>query len=384
MATVKHISTVLIAAGGTGGHVFPALAVAERLQLEEVPIIWLGTYKGLESKVVPAAGIKFLPLAVSGFRGKGVIDRVNAVYGLFKAIFYVVHLIRKERVAVVLGMGGYASLAAGLASTVCRKPLVIQEQNAVLGTANRLLARFAERIFSGFPLGLKYGDKVEFSGNPVRKDLLEFAGNKRTDQNQLALENFSITIIGGSLGAQAINELIPQALRELRGLIDADGFTADKASRKIQIKHQSGVAHRESVSAAYVEIRASLGAQFDVSVVDFISDMHAVLAASDIVIARAGALTLAELQIFGVPSILIPLPSAIDDHQKINALYMENHGAAVLLEQKNATPKVLAQMIHDFYHDSDALGEMAKSAARVAKPDASSRVAAYCMELCNG
>ncbi len=380
MTDQRAENSVLIAAGGTGGHVFPALAVAECLQLQDVPVIWLGTHKGLEARVVPEAGISFLPLAVSGFRGKGLLERVQSLLGLLKAVFYVIRVIRDERVGVVLGMGGYASMAAGLASAICRRPLVIQEQNAVAGTANRLLARFARKIFTGFPLAIKPAEKVEFSGNPVRRKLLEAAeAGGRNDDSR-----FAVTVIGGSQGAMAINTLVPQALIKFHQRVAASESGDPSHQQRIWLRHQSGVAHYQTVLELYSQHASGLGELTEVSVLDFIDDMHAVLATSDLVIARAGALTLAELQVLGVPSILIPLPGAIDDHQKMNAVYMQANGASLLLEQDQTGPDQLAETLYRLWSDRQALAAMAASARKIARPEASQRVANACMELCYG
>ena len=277
MADRIESKAILIAAGGTGGHVFPALAVAEHLQLRDIPVVWLGTHKGLESRVVPQAGIKFLPLSVSGFRGKGVVERVQAIFSLFGAIFKVTQVIRKERVGVVLGMGGYASVAAGLASTLCRRPLVVQEQNAVPGTANRLLARFASKIFTGFPVAMSPAGKVEFSGNPVRQQLLDAAVEVGSTHKPTTSDQFSITIIGGSQGAKAINELIPGALARLCSLLKENSEHAGDHILPINVRHQSGVVHKQAVCEAYRQIEAELAESIKVSVLDFIDDMQKVL-----------------------------------------------------------------------------------------------------------
>lgn len=350
---------VLIMAGGTGGHVMPALAVARELRAQGHDVRWLGTATGLEARAVPAAGIELFTLPVAGLRGSGVLRYLSAPVGLLRALAQAIGLLRRLRPDAVLGLGGYASGPGGVAACLLRRPLLIHEQNARPGLTNRLLARLAQRVLAGFPGVRLAGRAAEFTGNPVRGELLDLPppGERLRTAPRLL-------VLGGSQGAQAINAAVPQALE----LLKQSGVPLP------QVRHQAGRQHAEAVTADY---RArGLKATVD----GFIDDMGAAYDAADLAICRAGALTVAELCAVGLGALLIPFPHAADDHQTANARYLAGAGAAVLLPQADLTPLRLAELLGSLLTDSARRLAMAEAARRLARPDAARRVAAACLE----
>jgi UDP-N-acetylglucosamine--N-acetylmuramyl-(pentapeptide) pyrophosphoryl-undecaprenol N-acetylglucosamine transferase len=360
--------TLLVMAGGTGGHVYPALAVVEVLAAEGWRIVWLGTRTGLEARVVPARGIPLFPLAIGGVRGKGGMARLLLPFFLLVAFFQSARVLFSQRPDVVLGMGGYASFPGGLMAALFARPLVIHEQNAVAGLANRLLACLADRVLVGFPQAFRGRHdapigcrRVEttWTGNPVRQaiaDLPPPAARYGERSGPLRL-----LVVGGSLGAKALNDTVPQALACL-----------DPPARPAVV-HQAGEKHAETVRATY----ARLGVAAEV--LPFIEDMAARLAEADLVICRAGALTIAELAAAGVAAVLVPYPHAVDDHQTANAAFLAEAGAAVLLPQSALTVEGLAKLIREA--SRERLAAMAEKARAVHRADAAQRVAAVCREL---
>ncbi|ANX04242.1 undecaprenyldiphospho-muramoylpentapeptide beta-N-acetylglucosaminyltransferase [Immundisolibacter cernigliae] len=351
---------VLIMAGGTGGHVMPALAVAHELRTQGHDVRWLGTATGLEARAVPAAGIELFTLPVAGLRGTGVLRYLSAPVGLLRSLAQAMGLLRRLRPDAVLGLGGYASGPGGVAAFLLRRPLLIHEQNARPGLTNRLLARLAQRVLAGFP-GLRLaGRPAEFTGNPVRAELLDLPppGERLSTAPRLL-------VLGGSQGAQAINAVVPQALE----LLKQSGVPLP------QVRHQAGRQHAEAVTADY---RArSLTATVD----GFIDDMAAAYGAADLAICRAGALTVAELCAVGLGALLVPFPHAADDHQTANARHLAGAGAAVLLPQADLTPLRLAELLGSLLADPARRLAMAEAARRLARPDAARRVAAACLEV---
>lgn len=302
---------IVIAAGGTGGHVFPALAVAQALQQRDWQIAWIGSAERMEAKLVPAAGFEFHPIRVRGLRGKR-LSLLAAPAMLVIALWQALVLLRRLRPVVVLGMGGFASGPVGMAAWLLRIPLVIHEQNAVAGTTNRWLAKLASRVCVAYAGAFKSAIKTEQVGNPLRAGIEVTAANYRYEGPRQPLQ---VLVLGGSLGAQVINQRVVEALAVL-----------DKSQRPA-IVHQAGKLHIDQVKAAYEQY------QLDGVVQPFIEDMAAAYQWADVVIARAGALTLAELSAMGLPSLLIPLPTAIDDHQTANAQALVKCGGAVLCPQ---------------------------------------------------
>lgn len=347
---------VMIMAGGTGGHVFPALAVAENLRDAGHDVSWLGTRKGIEAAVVPAAGFAMDWLSVSGLRGKGIVSLLLAPFMLLKACIQASKIIRQRQPDVVLGLGGFASGPGGLMSWVHGKPLVIHEQNRVPGTTNRLLKRLATRVLEAFPNSFDDKAKAVCTGNPVRKELLNACRRK---ENKRA----NVLIVGGSLGASILNEVVPAALKDLQQQLG------------IKVIHQAGQSTIESAKSAY---RAA-GVTADVRV--FIDDMKAVYEWADVVICRAGAMTISELAVMGLPSILVPLPHAIDDHQAKNAKFLSDEEAAFLMPQSELSAATLAAKLGELLADAEKIKNMGSKALSLAKPEATQEVANICLEV---
>ncbi|WAK02738.1 undecaprenyldiphospho-muramoylpentapeptide beta-N-acetylglucosaminyltransferase [Methylobacter sp. YRD-M1] len=342
---------IVIMAGGTGGHVFPALAVAQSLAEKGWQVSWLGTRKGLESRVVPENGIEIDWLSVSGVRGKGIMAKLKAVLMLAKACMQALRVLRRRKPDVVLGMGGFVAGPGGLMAKLLGIPLIIHEQNRVPGTTNRLLAKIANRILEAFPDSFSKEVKAECTGNPLRKQFL----SRLDDSGRRSNQAIHILVVGGSQGAQILNEVVPEAVRQLKD---------------VKIKHQTGTAMFEQVKSRY----EALGVNADVSA--FIDDMVSAYQWADMVICRAGAMTVSEVAALGVPAIFIPLPHAIDDHQTANARYLTDAGAGICLMQKDLNAATLAEQITRMLKQLDAMSKTAKQCARL---DATEVVAGYCM-----
>lgn len=356
--------TVLIMAGGTGGHVFPALALAEKLQVAGQRVLWLGTRKGIEAKLVPNAGIALHFLSVEGVRGRGVLGLVKAPFLILLALLQSMGVIRRERVDLVVGFGGFASGPGGLAAFLMRKPLVIHEQNAIAGTTNRLLMRLTRHQLMAFPGALPVGELV---GNPVRDTILALPEPRaRYSTRSAEKARIRLLILGGSLGARAINQLVPRALAEL------------PVDDRPDVWHQAGKAHAEETLATYLEH------QVNARVDAFIEDMASAYAWADVIVCRAGALTIAELTAVGVAALLIPLPTAIDDHQTWNARYLKDSEAALVFAQADLSEEKLATLLLTELRDRTLLLAMAENAHRLAMADASARMADYCLEVLRG
>lgn len=360
------MNRILIAAAGTGGHVFPALAVAEQLRSYGWQVLWLGTDEGrLESRVVPAAGFQLVTVAMQGVRGHGLLRKLLLPVTLLKAFWHCRGLLRRERIQLVLTFGGYVCAPAGLAAKWCGVPLLVHEQNAVAGLTNKLLARIANHVMLGFAAALRQLPKAEVTGNPLRAEWLSALPAPHNPIPKLL-------IVGGSLGAQALNEAVPQALAALAG---------KAAGRKLplQILHQCGRGRVEQVRAAYADAGISR-----VEVVEFIDAMHSAYSQADVVICRAGALTVAELALVGTPAIFVPLPHAVDDHQTANARALVDVGAAYLLPQAQLVQRQpLLQLLQPLLTDADQRAQMRANAARVARADATAAVVNQCERWAN-
>jgi len=351
----------MITTGGTGGHIFPGLAVAAKLDARGWRVFWLGTREGMEAKLVPQHGVAFEGVSFGGVRGKGLRQFAMGPFALAGACWQSRGIIRRRAPDVVLGFGGFASFPGALMGVAAAKPLVLHEQNAVAGLANRVLAYGADRILTGFPraFGGHHARKVEWVGNPVRDSFasvpapeVRFAG--RTGP-------LSLLVVGGSLGATGLNNRVPKALALL------------PPSSRPHVVHQAGEQHRDTVHAAYRD------AGVDAECVAFIDDIAARYAKADLVICRGGATTVAELAAIGIGAIIVPLPGAIADEQSANAQFLVDAGAAAKIAQSNLTPERLAERIQSFTRDS--LLAMALAARRVAHPDAAARVADACIAL---
>ncbi|MGB0466953.1 MAG: undecaprenyldiphospho-muramoylpentapeptide beta-N-acetylglucosaminyltransferase [Pontibacterium sp.] len=353
-------ATVLIMAGGTGGHVFPALATARELQRSGINVEWLGTQKGIEARVVPAAEIKLHCIAVAGLRGKGKLSLLLAPLKLLLALWQAIVVLKQVKPAAVLGMGGFASGPGGLAARLLGIPLVIHEQNAVAGMTNRILSRFAWRVMEAFEHAFPAGLKTETVGNPVRGPILampEPEARYKTRQG-----NIRLLVVGGSLGAKAINDILPQVLADM-----------PEASRP-EVWHQTGPRTYEETQNQYKH------RGIKVRVEPFIEQMDAAYSWADLVLCRAGALTVSELAIAGVPAILVPYPFAVDDHQTSNARYLAQLGAAKLVPQPELTADLLKKLLTESFSQRQTLFEMANKARELGRPEAGRRVADVCLE----
>lgn len=342
--------TALVMAGGTGGHIFPALAVAEVLRERGWHVVWLGNAEAMESRLVPPRGFEFVSLGFGALRGKGMGRKLKLPFSLAVAIARALRLLGEVRPGVVLGMGGYVSFPGAVAARLRGIPLVVHEQNAVAGLANRVLARLADAVLTGFPGTLPGGLWV---GNPVRREFttvpppeVRFAGR----QGPLRL-----LVVGGSLGAKALNEVVPAALAQLA------------PHERPVVTHQSGSAHFAALEQAY----AHHGVEG--RLLPFIEDMGAALAEADLVVSRAGAMTVAELAAVGVGAILVPFPHAVDDHQTANARFLVEGGAARLLPQSGLTPAGLAELLRGL--DRERCRQMALAARALARPEATEALA---------
>ena len=350
---------VMIMAGGTGGHVFPGLAVARALSERGVPVIWLGTRAGLEARLVPDAGLPLECLSVRGLRRNGLLGWLLAPLSLSRALIQALAIVRRHRPRSVLGLGGYVTGPGGLAAWILRRPLLIHEQNARPGLSNRLLARIAGRRLSGFALTFPGAGEAEAIGNPVRR---EFVALDEPEQRYGERSGpLRLLVVGGSLGAQALNQTVPASLALL-----------PEAERPL-VRHQSGERTAALARAAYDE------AGVEVRLETFITDMAEAYAWADLVICRAGALTVSELAAAGVAAWLVPLPHAVDDHQTANARTLADHGAAELIPQQDLSPDALADRLRGLQREQ--LVQMARAARQCARPDATDRLASACLEV---
>ncbi|MEZ5524627.1 MAG: undecaprenyldiphospho-muramoylpentapeptide beta-N-acetylglucosaminyltransferase [Pseudomonadales bacterium] len=355
-------NTVLVMAGGTGGHVFPALATAEALQAQGMRIEWLGTERGIESDLVPKAGIPITYIRVAGLRGKGKLSLLLAPFKLLVALCQALAAVKRIKPVCVLGMGGFASGPGGLAAWLLRKPLVIHEQNAIAGMTNTYLARLARRVLTAFPNAL--GDKGIQVGNPLRGNIVESPEPEQRLSGRSG--NIRLLVLGGSLGAQALNETVPAALARMA------------EDERPEVWHQAGKRNLADAERAY-QTQQVAG-----RVVPFIEDMAAAYQWADVVVCRAGALTVSELACVGLPAILVPFPHAVDDHQTANARFLENSGAAVIVPQVELTAERLAGLLKDEFCDRQQILERARRARSVARLDAAEQVASHCLEFCHG
>lgn len=351
--------SVVIMAGGTGGHVFPALAVAERLRGQGVSVVWMGTRRGLEAQLVPAAGIPVEWVAISGLRGKGALSWLLAPFKLALALFQSAGILLRRRPVAVLGMGGFVAGPGGLAAWLLRRPLLIHEQNAVAGMTNRLLARLARCVMEAFPGSL--GPEAILTGNPVRPEIAALPAPEQRLAGRS--DRLRLLVLGGSLGAQALNETVPAALAQI------------EPARRPEVWHQAGARNIDAARRSYAE--AGVAAR----VMPFIDNMAEAYAWADLVLCRAGALTVAELAAAGVGSILVPFPHAVDDHQTRNAEYLVREGAALLIPQRQLDAVRLRDLLLELGQDRGRLLGMATAARRVARPDAAERVASLCLDV---
>ena len=349
--------TLLVMAGGTGGHIMPALAVAESLRAEGWRVVWMGNEDAMEGRLVPSRGFETAWIRFGALRGKGLLRLLSLPFNLLRGFWQAAAVIRRIQPDVVLGFGGYVTFPGGMMASLLGKPLIIHEQNSIAGLANRVLAAVADRVLTGFPNAL--GEKAAWIGNPVRAEIAAIeAPGKRWRRHDGRL---SLLVVGGSLGASALNERVPKALALL------------PAEQRPQVCHQAGEKHLASLQKNYAD------AAVDAKCVAFIDNMAAAYADADVVICRSGALTVAELAAVGCASVLVPFPFAVDDHQTSNAKFLSDHGAAILLPQEEMTPEVLAVLLRQL--NRETLLAMAEKARGLAKPNATADVATVCKEI---
>ncbi len=344
--------TVIIAAGGTGGHVFPALAVAAGLQQRDIPVVWVGSEAGLENRVIPENGIEFRKIKVSPLRGGGLLRKPLGLLNLLKATFNSIKIVRQENASAVLGMGGYVAGPVCLAAKVTGRRMVVHEQNAVPGFTNRMLMRIASRVLEAIPGTFVANKNIVCTGNPVRLDLLDIEEPQtRYKKRQGELR---VLIIGGSQGARALNQKVPQALAQV--------------TVPLQVIHQCGPAWHEETQQNYRNVQHSSDVR------EFIDDMAEVYSWADVIICRAGAMTVAEVSAVGIASILVPYPAAVDDHQTANGKFLVEAEAAVMIQERDMSAAVVAEKIQNF--DRQTLTTMAVNARAVSRRDATDRVVA--------
>jgi len=342
---------IVIAAGGTGGHIFPALAVASELRDRAVPVVWVGTQKGMESRLVPEAKFDIRWISIEGIRGKGLLGLLLSPFKILKASAQSVRIIKGIKPGAVLGMGGFVSGPVGLAALLMRKPLVLHEQNAIAGTTNRILSRFATRVFAAMPSAFS-SERATVVGNPVRKNL------RVVDRPGVANTKapLKVLVVGGSRGARILNETVPAAM----ALLDYGVAT---------VWHQTGAAEQATVQQRYSDNNG------DARVDAFIDDMAEAYRWADLVVCRAGAMTVTEISAVGIASVLVPFPHAIDDHQTYNARYLSDASAAILMPQTRLNAQTLSEQITVLANDRTAIDAMAAAAANLYKPRATEHLA---------
>jgi UDP-N-acetylglucosamine--N-acetylmuramyl-(pentapeptide) pyrophosphoryl-undecaprenol N-acetylglucosamine transferase len=344
----------LIMAGGTGGHIFPGLAVAAELRAAGWEVVWMGARGGMEERLVPPHGYRTAWIRARAARGKGLLQKLLLPANLLLSFWESLRQIRRIRPDVVLGLGGYVAFPGGMMASLTGRPLALHEQNAIAGLTNKVLSGISDKVMQAFPETLK---GAEWTGNPVRADIasLELPEKRFRDRSG----PLRILVVGGSLGAQALNDVLPKAI----------AFLGDKP----RVVHQAGEKHLETLRANY----NAAGVQGEL--VAFIDDMASRYAEADLVICRAGAVTVSELAAGGMASVLVPFPHAVDDHQTANAKFLSDRGAAILIQQRDLTAEKLASLIVSL--DRPKLLDMARKARSLGKPDAAKVVARRCMEL---
>lgn len=350
--------TVLLMAGGTGGHIFPALAVAQALQQRGHKVVWLGSENSMEERLVPQYGIPLETVAMKGLRGNGLKRKLAMPWMVFKAVQAVKRILLEHRIDVVVGFGGFVTFPGGLAAKLGGVPIVVHEQNAVAGMANKQLAKWAAKVLYAFPQAFANADKSGLVGNPVRAEIAALPEPATRFAERSG--SLKITVVGGSLGAKAFNDMLPQALALL------------PEQQRPNVTHQTGRGNLESVRAAY----AAQGVAAEC--VEFIHDMTAVYRDSDVLVCRAGALTIAELAAAGTGALMVPFPHAVDDHQTANARYLVAAQAGLLLPQAQLQPEKLADILADLTREQCLT--WAENARTLAMPDSADLVAQAVLE----
>ncbi len=349
-------SRLMVMAGGTGGHVFPALAVAKHLQSTGTQVTWLGTQRGLEAKVVPANDIEIEWISVEGLRGKGLLSLLSAPFKLLRAMWQSAGVIRRVNPDCILGMGGFVSGPGGLVAKLMGRQLVVHEQNAVAGLTNKYLAKIADRVLTGFPQVADLPDTARWVGNPVRDSIVPGA--------ESSPEQVNVLVVGGSQGAHSFNEKLPAVFAQLAG-------------KEISIWHQSGRNRSVSVVDKYKQHKVNA------KVTDFIDDMSAAYKWADLLVCRAGAMTIAECCAAAKPAVLIPFPFSAGDHQVRNAEALVKAGGACMLENSELDQSIMVNTLRELIADKAKLRTMGESAGALHKPNAMFDVAAVCQEFLN-
>jgi UDP-N-acetylglucosamine--N-acetylmuramyl-(pentapeptide) pyrophosphoryl-undecaprenol N-acetylglucosamine transferase len=357
----KKLKRVLIMAGGTGGHIFPGLAIAQYMRSQNVEVHWLGTPQGQEAHLVPSANIPLHFITINGLRGKRIQTLLAAPFKLVAAIWQSRRIIKRIQPDVVIGMGGFASGPGGIASWFLQRPLIIHEQNAKAGFTNKILGVFAKKILAGFPDAFPATSKVVTIGNPVRQEIADMSNPTKRLQHSPKLR---LLVLGGSLGAQALNEIMPKALAQMPN------------DQRPEVMHQTG----EKNFAQTQDLYAAM--QVTADLVPFITDMAHAYHWADMVLCRAGALTIAELCAAGLGAILVPYPFAVDDHQTANAHFMTTNGAAICIQQKDLMIDRLVDLIKQFTDAPEKRMAMAEAAYRLRYVNAVEKIFAICEEIC--
>ncbi|ENU21062.1 undecaprenyldiphospho-muramoylpentapeptide beta-N-acetylglucosaminyltransferase [Acinetobacter bohemicus ANC 3994] len=353
----------MMMAAGTGGHVFPALAVAKQLQQHGVQVSWLATPTGMENRLLKNQDIPIYQVDIQGVRGNGVVRKLLAPFKILKATLSAMRYMKQLNIDAVVGFGGYVAGPGGLAARALGIPVIIHEQNAIAGFTNTQLSRIAKTVCQAFPDTFPESAKIVTTGNPVRKEITEILNPSWRYQERARAEMpLQILIVGGSLGAQALNQIVPEALKQL--------------DVPMQVFHQCGQDHKDATQARYADVPTTL----QVEVQPFIEDMAKAYANADLIICRAGALTVTEIATAGVAAIFVPLPSAVDDHQTANAKFLANINAAKICPQSNMTAESLKELLTPLMN-RQLLSEMAVKARQKAQPDATQHVVGLIQEL---
>jgi len=353
--------TILVMAGGTGGHIFPGIAVAEELVKKGWKVHWLGTAERMEAEIVPKNGYPISFINIAGIRNKGWQTWLKTPFKILQSVMQSIQVLKEVKPDVVLGMGGYASAPGGVAAWLLRIPLVLHEQNAVAGMTNRFLSRIATKTLSAFPGA--FSDRVtpNVVGNPLRSDIISIE-NVMPEQPATSKK---VLVVGGSLGAKILNDVVPQAMKQIK-------------VQSIDVWHQTGGGNEQAVLTSYQDFGLP---EEKVKVTEFIDDMASAYQWADVVVCRAGALTVSELAMAAKPAIFVPLPHAVDDHQTKNAMYLVECGAAKLIAQKEFNGTTLGQMLNSLFISDKVVQQMSKAAHNAAHADATSHVAQTCIEV---
>lgn len=356
---------ILIMAGGTGGHIFPALAVARKLIQHGHDVQWLGTYSGMEYGIATNNNIQIHCITIGGLRGKNLQTKLLAPWRLLRSLLQSIFVMLKFKPDLVLGMGGYVTGPAGLAAWLLRRKLVIHEQNAVAGFTNKILARLSYKVLAGFPKSFPCKTETKLTGNPVREEFHNLLPPEQRSNKDKDID-LKILVIGGSSGARTLNNIIPQIINSWVG------------EHKLMIWHQTGTKNITNAQQSYADCNIDIHND-NIKLVAFIEDMPSAYSWADIIICRAGALTIAEIAASGIASILIPYPYAVDDHQTKNAEYLSNAGAAIIIQERDLKLEKLRDLLIDFASKPHKLQAMAQAAYSLAKPDALRLVVEHCV-----